>query len=71
MSIIWSILFIVNEIYSFDKMRFEVCIVVRIKFLYFFVCIDREFFFENKIDFLQFRQIVMFSCLFVLLFIMG
>lgn len=52
MSIIWSILFIVNEIYSFDKMRFEVCIVVRIKFLYFFVCIDREFFFENKIDFL-------------------
>lgn len=51
MSIIWSILFIVNKIYSFDKMRFEVCIVERIKFL-FFVCIDREFFFENKIDFL-------------------
>lgn len=52
MSTTWSTLFIVNKIHSSDKMRSEACIVVRIKSLYLFVCIDRELFFENKIDLL-------------------
>lgn len=52
MSTTWSTLFIVNKIHSSDKMRSEVFIVVRIKSWYLFVCIDRELFFENKIDLL-------------------
>lgn len=52
MSTTWSTLFIVNKIHSSDKMRSEACIVVRIKSWYLFVCIDRELFFENRIDLL-------------------